>query len=955
MCTTRPGFPDGKRSFENGLSTSLTDTTLITKTVWGKVSGKTSTAYAFDNTPGVRDAQDVGLDGLSTQEEATWPSTANYLDNIRNKLDPNALNRMQEDPFSPLNDPGGDNYHYFRGSDFDAQKAGILQRYNYSTAETTLPNVEDINLDFTLNETERYYQYHVSIRPQDMVVGQNFINDKRTSTVVLKNDTNTTINWYQFKVPIRDGVRIGNINGFNSIRFIRMFLTGFQDSTILRLASLDLVRGDWRNYTKDLYNVAPITDAKVDVSTVSLEENSGRTPINYKLPPGVTQESDPSQPGVYLEDEQSLAFRITDLSPGDARSVYKNTAFDFRQYERIQMFVHAESFVEDLNPPKDYEMTVFMRLGTDYQNNYYEYEIPLQISPAYVNTATSIWPDNNFFDIPFKLLTDLKTKRNMTSGALTKEFAEYDAENIQNKVKIMGNPSLADVKTIMVGVRNKGTTVKSVEIWMNELRLSGFQEKGGWAALGSAVLALSDLGTINASGRFVSDGFGGLEQSVSERSITNYGQYNMALSFNMGRFFPEKAKVNFPLYYSVSNEQSTPKYDPLNEDLLLKDVLAAAPSKAIRDSILNYSQKLKTYKSLSLTGVRIGLKNKIPLPIDPDNFTFRYTTTESFERDATTEYEITQHFEGGASYNYASPFKSWTPFAKSKKLDSPWLKFIKEFNLNVLPNSITANTNLIRDYFEKQARDLASGSSGMDIPLTVSKNFMWNTDLDLNWNLTKNLRMKFTTNNRSVVEETLNSPVNKELFATEYENWKDTVSQSLRNFGTPLNYTQTTNLNWQIPMNRIPVVDFLTASSQYNAVYNWDRSAISSTQTDVGNVISNDRTLTFTTTANLTNLYNKWDFLKSVNKKFDTPPKPKLPVPAKRDPNKTADPTKPTTAGNDGKVDLKTPAVDSKQKAPVALPVKPIVKEPKKFEKELDLVSDSLLPIKHNLKNKRVY
>lgn len=964
---------DGKRSFENGLSTSPTDTALITKTAWGKVSGKTSTAYAFDNTDGVRDVQDVGLDGLSSVEEETWPSTSSYLDNLRNKLNLNALNRMQDDPFSPLNDPAGDNYHYFRGSDYDARKASILERYKhyngtegnaqstaksgetYSTAETTLPNVEDINLDFTLNETERYYQYRVSVRPGDMVVGQNFINDKRTSTVVLKNGKNTTISWYQFKVPITDfEKKIGTISGFNNIRFVRMFLTGFQDSTILRLASLDLVRGDWRNYTKDMYTVAPISEAKVDVATVSLEENSGRTPINYKLPPGVSQESDPSQPGVYLEDEQSLAFRISELSPGDARAVYKNTSYDFRQYERLQMFVHAEAFVEDVNPPKDYEMTVFMRLGSDYQNNYYEYEIPLAISPAFVNSASSIWPQNNFFDIPFKLLTALKNKRNMTSGALTQEFAEYDEDNIQNKVKIMGNPSLADVKTIMVGVRNKGTTVKSVEIWMNELRLSGFQEKGGWAALGSAVLALSDLGTINASGRFVSDGFGGLEQSVSERSITNYGQYNMSLNFNMGRFFPEKAKVNIPLYYSVSNEQSTPKYDPLNEDLLLEDVLDAAPNKAMRDSILNYSQRLKTYKSLSLTGMRIGLKSKIPLPIDPDNFTFRYTSTEAFEKDATTAYEIDQKMEGGVSYNYASPFKSWQPFAKSKKFDSPWLKIVKEFNLNVLPNSITANTNLLRDYFEKQSRDLTSSSEGMDIPLTVSKNFMWNTDLDLNWNLTKNLRLKFTTNNRSVVEETLNSPVNKELFATEYENWKDTVSRSLRDFGTPLTYTQTTNLNWQIPMNRIPVLDFLTANSQYNAVYNWDRSAISATQTDVGNVISNDRSLTLSTSANLVNLYNKWDFLKNVNKKFDAPPKPK--APAKRDPNKTNDPTKPTSqlneTGKDGKVDLKTPAVDPSKKTP---PVKAPVKEPKKFEQDLDLLTDSLFLVKHNLKNKRVY
>jgi cell surface protein SprA len=969
---------DGKRSFENGLSTTASDTSLIRNTVWGKVSGKTSTAYAFDNTAGVRDAQDVGLDGLSTTEEESWPTTSTYLANLRSKVDVPTLNRMQDDPFSPFNDPGGDNYHYFRGSDYDARKAGILERYKhyngtdgnsqsteksgetYSTAETTLPNVEDINLDFTLNETERYYQYHVSIRPQDMEVGKNFINDMRTSNVVLKNGKTTTIRWYQFKVPVTEyEKRIGTISGFNSIRFVRLFLTGFQDSTILRLASLDLVRGDWRNYTKDMYTLAPVTEAKVDVATVSLEENSGRTPINYKLPPGVTQESDPSQPGVYLEDEQSLAFRVTDLSPGDARSVYKNTGYDFRQYERLQMFVHAESFVGDPNPPKDYEMTVFMRLGSDYQNNYYEYEIPLQISPPYVNTAASIWPKNNFFDIPFKLLTDLKTKRNMTSGTLTREFSEYDAQNIQNKVKIMGNPSLSDVKTILVGVRNKGTTVKSVEIWMNELRLSGFQEKGGWAALGSAVLALSDLGTVNASGRFVSDGFGGLEQSVSERSITNAGQYNMSVNMNMGRFFPDKAKVNLPLYYSVSNEQSTPKYDPLNEDLLLQDVLDAAPNKAIRDSILNYSQKLKTFKSLSLTGVRVGLKSKVPLPIDPDNFTLHYTRTDAYEHDATTDYEVTRHFDGGVSYNYASPFKAWIPFAKSKKLDSPWLKIVKEFNLNFLPNSITANSNLIRDYFEKQARDLTSGSNGMAIPLTVSKTFFWNTDLDLNWNLTKNIRMKFTTNNKSIVEETVNAPVNKELFATEYEHWKDTVSRSLREFGSPLNYTHTANVNWQVPLNRVPVLDFLTASTQYNAVYNWDRSAISSTQTDVGNVISNRRTLTLTTSANLVNLYNKWDFLKTVNKKFDAPPKAKTPAPAKKDPNKTAEPGKQPPAGGepgkDGRVDLKTPAADAKKKATSAENPKPVVKEPKKFEVTLDLVADSLMPVKHSLKNKRVY
>ena len=942
---------DGKRSFENGLPASAKDTSLVSTTRWGKVSAKTSTAYAFDNTAGVRAVQDVGLDGLSTEEERSW--RIDYVDEISSKVDPVTLASMEQDPFSPLNDPAGDNYHYFRGSDFDNKKASILERYkhyngtdgnsrssdqsgeSYSTAATTLPNVEDINLDFTLSETERYYQYKISLRHPDMEVGKNFIKDKRTSNVTLKNGKVEPVSWYQFKVPITEyQKKVGSINGFNSIRFIRMFMTGFQDSTILRLASLDLMRGDWRKYTKDLYltSAVPTTDAVMDVSTVGLQENSGRIPINYKLPPGVEQETDPGQPGVIFNDEKSLSMKITDLSPGDARAVYKNTSYDFRQYERLQMFVHSEALENDLNPPKDYEMTVFMRLGSDYQGNYYEYEIPLEISEPYVNVASSIWPSNNFFDIPFDLLTKIKTKRNSAGASVSyaKEYMEYDPDHEQNLVKIMGNPSLADVKTIMIGVRNKGTTVKAIEIWVNELRLSGFRDQGGWAALGSAVLGLSDLGTITASGRYETEGFGGLEQSVSERRLDTYGQYNMAFNFNLGRLLPEKAKVSIPLYYSFSKETTTPKYDPLNEDLLLSDVLDAAKSKSVRDSILNYSQTLKTFRSLSLSNARIDLKSHTPLPTDPANFTFNYSTNQAFERDATTEYEITKNYTGGINYSYSSPLKAWQPFQKSKKMISPWLKTLKEFDLSFIPNSITANTNLTRYYYELQSRDLNANTSDMTFPLTVSKNFLWNTDMAINWNLTKNLKLNFSMNNRAEVEETLSAPVNKELFATEYQNWKDTVSRSLREFGTPLDYTQTANLTWQVPLSRIPVLDFMTMNTQYNAVYDWVRSSTASTTTDQGNQISNQRVLSLSSSANLLTLYNKSDFLKAINKKM-------------------------MEASRKAPITVKSAAGSKQKNATPQKPEPPVVKEQKKYEKETTLIKDSVLNIRHNLKNKRVF
>lgn len=946
---------DGKRAFENGLPSDPSDQHLITKTAWGKVSSKSSTAYSFDNTEGIRVKQDVGLDGLTTEEEFSWPGMAEYVEAVKNKLTPEALDRLSNDPFSPLNDPAGDNYHYYRGSDFDSRKTSILERYkryngmeanslspeytteSYSTAATTLPNVEDINLDFTLNETERYYQYRISIRPSDTIVGQNYINDKRTAWVNLKNGKTERINWYQFKVPVRSyDKRVGTISGFNSIRFMRMFLTGFQDSIILRFGTLELVRGDWRSYTKELYpvNQLPQINAVMDVSTISLEENAGRTPINYKLPPGVERETDPSQPGVFLQDEQSLSVKIKDLAPNDARAVYKNTSYDFRQYERLQLYMHAEGMLEALDQPRNYELTAFVRLGSDYQSNYYEYEIPLEISPFYNQSPRSIWPENNVFDIPFELLTDLKNKRNNQPLVnYTSEFTAYDPDREQNKVKIKGNPTLSDVSTIMIGVRNKSGRVLSVEVWINELRLHGFREEGGWAALGSAVLNLSDVATVTASGKYLSDGFGGLEQSVSQRRQDTYSQYNMAFNTDLGKLFPDKAKVNAPLYYSLSKERSLPKYDPLNEDLLLEDELKAASNKAVRDSILDYSQTLKEFRSFNLSNIKVDIKSKTPLPIDPGNFAFNYSFTESFEHDPTTEYERTKNYNGGARYEYASPLKAWEPFAQNKAMTSPWLKVLKDFSLNFLPNSLTASSKLTRYYYELQSRDLTMGDQNLQTPLTVSKDFIWNTDFTVNWNLTKNLRFNMSVNNQAEVEETRYSPVNKELYFTEYQHWKDTVTRSLREFGRPLNYNQTANLTWNVPLNILPFLSFMTMSTQYNALYEWERSTTYDTGTDLGNQISNQRTLSVNAQANLTTLYNKSAFLKQV-----LAAKPAQRAPARA---RTQQPT------------AQLPGQQGGGQAG-AQPTAPPKKEPKKFTQSVTLAPDSVYELKHSLNTKRL-
>ena len=877
---------DGKKSFENGLPTDG-DTTVISYTKWGKVSAKNVSVYAFDNTDGVRKVQDVGLDGLNDDEEQTF--FADYVSAVRSRVDGNTLAAMELDAFSPLNDPAGDNFHYFRGTDYDRQKRSILDRYkyyngtdgnsqaradtdeSYETAATTLPDIEDINQDFTLNETERYYQYHVSLRPEDMVVGSNFINDRRDAEVKLKNGRVETVSWYQFKIPVKEyEKKVGTINGFSSIRFMRMYLTGFQDSVVLRFGSLELVRGDWRAYTKDLYTGSvPSTEAQLEVTTVDLEENSSRDPIHYMLPPGVEREGDPSQPGVYEENEQSLALKVQNLSPGDARGVYKNTSIDFRQYERLQMFVHGESLVGDAEAPRDYEMTVFIRLGTDHQSNYYEYEVPLRLSPHYVNNEYSVWPDENFMDIPLELFTEVKTRRNaIGKNNYNKVYSEYDPDNENNKVSVRGNPSLSEVKTMLIGVRNNGTAVRSVEIWANELRLKGFENEGGWAAMTNATLALSDLGTVSFSGRYETQGYGGIEQRLAQRRLDNYGMMNVAMSFDLGRLCPKEDLLKIPLYYSYSHQVNTPKYDPLNEDLLLEDVLAAAATKAEKDSIRNYSQTLKDNRSFSLSNVKLNVKSKTPLPVDPANFAASYSYSEVYERDAETEYEVTRNYSGGITYGYSSPLQPLEPFKDSESglLKSPWMKNVKEFSLTYLPNSVSFGSNLNRYYYELQHRDLTSDGE-TQLPVTFSKNFRWNTDFNLNWNLTKNMKFSFSTDNSARIEETLNSPVNRELYPTEYQNWKDTVRQSIRTFGTPMEYQQSMKYSWNIPFKNIPALDFLTSTFQYGSTYRWDRSAAVQ-GVETGNTIADQRSWSVNPQLNLETLYNKSEFLKAANKRY---------------------------------------------------------------------------------------
>ncbi|NQU54048.1 MAG: cell surface protein SprA [Bacteroidetes bacterium] len=882
---------DSRKAFENGLpSTDLninTDTT-----VWGRVSTLQSLVNAFDNDPASRVFQDIGFDGLNDNGEQTH--FQQYLEELRLKVNQDAYQNA-------LSDPSSDNFHYFRGSDYDNQELDILSRYkeyngpegnspttemspeNYPTSASTIPDIEDINNDNTLNEYERYYQYKVSMRHNDMQLGQNYITDIKEARVQLKNGQEDVVKWYQFKIPVRDPDKIvGNIHDFKSIRFMRMFMHGFRDASVLRFATLDLVRADWRRYSQNIGEPDAFSpNAEFDVSAVNIEENGSREPVNYILPPGIDRVIDPANPQLRQLNEQSMVLKVTDLEQGDARAAYKALYMDFRRYKKLKLEVHAEE-IEDY-PLNDNELYFFIRLGSDYNYNYYEYEVPLKLTPASRYNAEiesdrfTVWPDENRLNIPLELFTNVKLDRN---GELRKAGSTISIQDVyetvhrgwnkdQNKVRVKGSPNLGNVQVVMMGIRNnKGqvnTGAKAVEVWVNEMRLSDFDDEGGWAANARVSARLADLGSITVAGRTRSAGFGSLSQNINNRQLDDLNELDVAASIDFGRFFPEKAGVRIPMYYGFSRSARNPKYNPLEPDIELTESLNRAESGRERDSINYISQDLIVRKSINFTNVKVEpqkQKEKTHL-WDPQNFAVTYAYNEIAKRDINTEFNKDKTHRGMFSYNYSNRPKLIQPFNKVNFMKKGPLKLLGDFNFYPLPTQISFRTDLYRRNREAQTRNITNPN--FIIPATYEKDFLWNRYLDIRYDITRTLKFDFSSRSTSRIDEPDGS-FNKN--DDDYQWKKDSILNNLYHLGRPTLYNHNFNVSYQIPINRIKAFNFISSTVRYQGTYDWLAGPLTADTIQLGNRVQNSKNMQLTGNMTLTNLYNKVPYFKEVNNKF---------------------------------------------------------------------------------------
>jgi cell surface protein SprA len=885
---------DSRKSFENGLPNSPLVRNIDT-TAWGRVPTVQAVVHAFDNDPQSRQYQDVGLDGLRDVDEQTYFN--NYLQKSLLIVKPEIYDQLSKDPSS-------DNFHYFRGADFDRLNLGILDRYkyyngeegnsptsemsseSYPTSGSTLPDMEDINRDNTLSETESYFQYKVSMRPEDLKVGSNFIVDEIEYTATFANGNKSKVRWYQFKIPITDYEKVvGPIKDFKSIRFMRLFMKNCNEPLIMRFAKLDLVRAEWRKYNisfmegGERITIPEQEDGTFDISSVSIEENSGKEPVNYVLPPGFNRITDPQNPQPRQLNEQSMVLRVHNLEDGDARAAFRNVNLDIRQYRRLRMEVHAEALIGQ--PLQDDELTLFIRIGSDYKGNFYEYEIPLKLTPQgrYDNNSDSkraiVWPLENSFNIDLSVLQTAKQARNSKMLELGSSLSISDVfvyRDGKNRISVSGNPNLSNVRVIMVGVRNpiktrsSGTDdglSKTGEIWVNELRLSDFKEDGGWAANAHLQARLADLGTVDMVGQTSTPGWGSIEKKVNERSKEQLLKYDVSSTVEMGKFFPEKAGVKIPIYVGYSEARIKPQYNPLDPDIPFNDALKAAKDKATRDSIKAISEDYTRRKTFTVSNAGFTNRSKKPHIWDLANLSVNYTYNEIYRSSIRTETDLEKNIKGGLNYFYEAQPKNIVPFTKVKILNSPVLKLVKDINFYLFPKSLSFRTDISRIYNERKTRNI--NNPYLLIAPSFQKDFEWSRMYDFKYDVTRQLKIDFTATNLARIDEP-SGGVDKRRYSAEYDIWRDSVLTNLKNFGRTTNYNHFINVNYNIPVNKLPLLAWVTANARYGSDYTWLAGPLfpDTINIKLGNTIKNHNDLSLSVQGNLLTLYTKVKFLKNI-------------------------------------------------------------------------------------------
>lgn len=840
-----------------------------------------------------RDIEDVGFDGIPSangfdSEKVETALFSEFIDSMRVSYGENSPEFQ-----SILADPSNDDYVFYGES--KVQDLPLHRRFHRllgyhegntpvaggdKKAITPRPDTEGLVSRSNVETNNNYYQYEVDLNPADFDNLE--IGSDGTYIVDKVPGSRQQDRWHLVRIPLNEFKRkIGNIEGFQNISHIRVWMSGYEKPFTLRFATFEFIGSQWRK----VENIEETLNSTGEfrVSTINIEENANREPVPYRQPEGAIRALNRGIQVQSLENEQSIVLGVEGLGAGELQMVKKvyPGGLNLLNYSNMRMFVHGEGYwdqTEANNGRRNAE--VVLRIGNDLDANYYEYRQPVTPSNPNFNysdyspdaggslegDAEEVWLyEENSMNIVLAAFNELKQLRDQQENAdnNTRFEIELDSEDAVEGavIAIKGNPSLGRVNEIGMGVRNPydpadvsspGSPSLDAEFWLNELRVSGFDNEKGWKANAKASFKLADFATINTNFIRTTTGFGGLDSRLGARSVADEFGYDLSSTVNLHKFIPDRFGWSFPVTISTRKNISTPKYLPNQGDIRLEDFINATNSndelsETEKEARINQRisdiETVRDNFSVNVSNISKQNSQSKLAQYTIDNTQLSYVYSEGSLKNPEIQFQEDWNYTSSVQYNLSfNNVKLWQPFGFTEGV--PIANILSNIRLGYMPSSITASANLNRAYTEtrNQPRFNQLGEEIVQ-PLRQSHSFNQRSAFGFNYNLTPSIPISFRTNTNFDLAAAGTERINKTGLEVDSASYQVLPTfEALNNIITDTvsarrsNYEETYTASWRPDFDQFGFLDWFTYSASYSGGYGWTNSPAGS---NLGANISN--------------------------------------------------------------------------------------------------------------------
>lgn len=903
-------IPNFQMNTEDGLATNLNslivDNANNPRSYVPSIQNAPQGQFSNEN----RRYEDVGLDGV--------PSANGYDDEkVETSLFRDFLEQMRlaygedsEEYLSIYADPSNDDYVYYGES--KVQHLPLQERfyrlYGYhegntpvaggeKRASTTRPDSEGLVSRSNVEQNNAYFQYEIDLNPADF--NSLSIGSPGTHIIDKVPGSRQEDRWHLIRIPLEQFTRkIGDIESFQNITYIRVWMSGYKKPFTLRFATFEFIGSQWRKV--DDIPETELSTADFRVSTINIEENANRAPIPYRQPIGSIRALNRGVQVNSLANEQSLVMDVENLQPGDMQMVKRvyPGGLNMLNYSNMRMFVHGEGY--GTGPDERGYAELVVRIGTDLSANYYEYRQPVTPSnPDYPYStystdgssdlegdAEEVWLySQNSMNIILSAFNELKQLRDQQPNSDINQVFEIPLSGTDvaegARIAIKGNPSLGRVTEIGMGIRNpynpsdinsQGLQNLNAEFWLNELRISGFDNEKGWSANARTSIKLADFATVNSNFTRSTTGFGSLDSRLGTRSVADQFGYDINSTVNLHKFIPARYEWNMPVSISTRKRVSTPKFLPGQGDIRLEDFLNAtrgneelseAEKNERIDQMIDQIETRQDNFSINFSNIsKKNSQNKLA-QYTLDNLRLSHVYNEG--SSSNPELRIQNNWNYTTSLQYNLSFKNvrlFRPFKFTEGL--PVVSLLSGLRLGYMPTSIMAQASLNRSYDEKRRRSQEDNAGNLiPQPLQQSHIFNQRSTFGLNYNLTPSIPISFRTVTNfdlaSAGSESMNlTGIDSTRFRTipTFKVLSGLVSDTLS--ARRSTYEETYTTSWRPQLSRIKALDWLTYSASYSGGFRWQNSSKGS---NMGASISNTFRVDNSIKLNTRNIFQRIDLL----------------------------------------------------------------------------------------------